>query len=468
MLRIVALIIFSCLVASCGKDTTVVNKKTQLSGEIINPAFDYFILTQKRGFRDTIFLDENNRFSHTFDTEHLGLINFVHNEQQLIHIEKGDSIEMSLDTNAFDESLKYTGKGAKKNTFLRDMHLFWENEVDIFDKNYQKEPKEFLHLLDSLQSAREKTLKQFIAENRVSQEFLEIAKVSASLDNYGRKEAYPLKHPVEDKLSFIESLPEGFYSFRESIDINNPNFFELYNYERYVDAFVDHQTFLRYGDKEVYNNGSYAHVYNKVNVIDKHILDTRLKDIMLHFTARIFLANSNDNKGARKLVTHLNHKVHHPKIKSAIERLHSTHKKMEAGKIISDVTLIEAYTNRKVMLKSLLQKPTVIYFWTDDNPIHIVATRRKITNLSAKFPEYDFIGININTESDMWRRQLEKYAIENTKQYRFENSVTGKIELLVQKLEKIIIVDKDGMILNAFSNLKRPDFEEELVSYIKP
>jgi len=201
MLRIVALIIFSCLVAICGKDTTVVNKKNQLSGEIINPAFDYFILTQKRGFRDTIFLDENNRFSHTFDTEHLGLINFVHNEQQLIHIEKGDSIEMSLDTNAFDESLKYTGKGV---------------------------------------------------------------------------------------------------------------------------------------------------------------------------------------------------------------------------------------------------------------------------NLSAKFPEYDFIGININTESDMWRRQLEKYAIENTKQYRFENSVTGKIELLVQKLEKIIIVDKDGMILNAFSNLKRPNFEEELVSYLKP
>lgn len=466
MQRIFLLTLISSFLIGCDQDS-VSNAETHLSGEIINPVWDYVTLSQNGQTVDTIYLDERNRFSYTFKTDaSLGLFNFRHRERQLLHLEKGDSLLLRVNTIEFDESLSFSGKGAERSNFLVEMYLDWERENEGFTKNYQKQPAEFQLLLDSLQNVRNRTLTQFFTKYDVSPAFQEIATAAVRLDNYQRKESYPFSHYGRDKLGFIKDLPEGFYSFRESIDLNNTKVSELYAYQRYLNALIDHQTFLTYGDKEPYNTLSVTHNYNEIKVIDKHITNTTIKDNQLLRTARIFLANSNDKKGVEEIFTLVHENISNPRFKQSAEYLFADHKKMEAGNKIPDLLLIQPSPERKVTLSSRLNKPTVIYFWSYNNQMHMENSHKKVAEYSSKYPEFSFLGININEDNELWQRHLKKHPFASANEYRFDNARDGRRQLLINQLSKTIVVDKNGTIVNSHSNLHRATFENELLAYL--
>ena len=466
MHRIFVLTLISSLLIGCDH-YSLSNAETHLSGEIINPILDYAILTQNGQTVDTIYLDGRNRFSYTFKTnDSLGLFNFRHGERQLVHLEKGDSLLLRVNTIEFDESMIFSGKGAERSNFLLEMYLDWERENEGFTENYQKQPAEFQSLLDSLQNVRNRTLTQFLTKYDISPAFQEIATAAVRLDNYQRKESYPFSHFGKDKLEFIKNLPEGFYSFRESIDLNNTMLSDLFAYERYINAFIDHETFLLYGDKKPYNTLSFIHNYNEIKVIDKHITNTRIKDSKLLRTARIFLANSNDKNGVEKVYALIHENISNPIFKKSAERFYADHNKMEAGNKIPDLLLIEPYPERKVTLSSRLTKPTVIYFWSYNNQMHMENSHKKAAEYSTKYPEFNFMGININEDGELWKRHLNKHPFPSTNEYRFNNPRDGRRQLLIDQLGKTFLVDKNGTIINSHSNLHRATFENELLAYL--
>lgn len=465
MQRILLYTLVSSLLLGCNKGKNDSNTTT-LGGKIINPTLDYVVLAQEGHPVDTIYLDAEDRFSHTFTTEKLGLFNLVHNERQLVYVEKGDQILVRVNTVEFDESLSFSGKGGERSNFLADMFLLWEKENEGFTQHYQKKPGEFVRFLDSLQEIRNAKLAQFLANNEVSDRFKEIATAAVHLDNYQRKESYPFSHYVRDKYQFIEELPEDFYSFRESIDLNNHNLFDLYAYQRYLNAFIDNQAFLAYGDKEAYNTVSYSHNFNEVEVIKKHITNKKLKDDKLFRTARIFLANSNDKDGVDQLFSHLHANISNPRFKKRVEQLYADHKKMEAGNKIPDLMLIQPNPERKVTLSSRLTKPTVIYFWSYNNQMHMENSHKKVAEYTKKYPDFNFLGINLDQDSKLWQRHLDKHRFYTINEYRFDKPRESRRKLVINDLSKTIVVDKNGIILNSHSNLHRATFENELLAYL--
>jgi len=465
MQRIFLLTLISSILIGCDQDS-VSNSHTYLGGEIINPVWDYVILSQNGNAIDTIYLDERNRFSYTFKTDTLGLFNFTHRERQLVHLEKGDSILLRVNTIEFDESLSFSGEGAERSNFLAEMYLDWEKENEGFTKNYQKQPAEFQLLLDSLQNVRNRRLTNFFTKYDVSLSFQEIATAAVRLDNYQRKESYPFSHYGKNKLEFINKLPDEFYSFRESIDLNNTNLSDLYSYQRYINAFIDNQAFMSYGDNAPYNTMSFTHNYNEVKVIDKHITNDVLKDNRLLRTARIFLANSNDEEGVEEIFMLIHKSITNPRFKQRAERFYADHKKMEAGNRIPDLLLIQPSPERKVTLSSRLNKPTVIYFWSYNNQMHMENSHKKVKEYAAKYPEFSFLGININEDSELWQRHLKKHPFPSPNEYRFDNARDGRRQLVINELSKTIVVDKNGIILNSHSNLHRATFETELLTYL--
>lgn len=465
MLRIFLLTLFSSILIGCNQDAGSPTE-TYLGGEIINPVNDYLVLTQKGRTIDTIYLDKNNRFSYTFKTDTLGLFNFRHRERQLLHLELGDSVLLRVNTIEFDESLSFSGKGSERSNFLAEMYLQWEKENEGFTKNYQKKPTAFQRLLDSLQNIRNRHLTRFLTKYEVSQEFQEIANAATHLDNYQRKESYPFSHYGKDKLAFIKKLPEGFYSFRESINLNNSNLSDLYAYERYLNAFIDNQAFMNYGADQSYNTVSYAHNYNEIKVIDKYINNEQIKDNKLFRTGRIFLANSNDKSGVEQIFLSLHQNISNTDIQDNLEQLYTDYKKMEAGNRIPDLLLVEPAPERKVTLTSRLNGPTVIYFWSYNNQMHMENSHKKVTQLSARYPELNFIGINLNQESKMWQRHLDKHPHNANNEYRFDNPREARRKLAINDLSKTIVVDKNGVILDSHTNLHRATFENELLAYL--
>lgn len=100
-----------------------------IGGEIINPNNNYITLFINENQRDTIYLDENNRFLHQIENLETGIYKFTHGgEYQTVLIEPKDSIMFRLNTNDFDESLVYTGIGAKKNNYI--IKAFLNDEIE--------------------------------------------------------------------------------------------------------------------------------------------------------------------------------------------------------------------------------------------------------------------------------------------------------------------------------------------------
>ena len=183
-----------------------------IGGEIINPNDDYLVLYDNLAPIDTLYLDENNRFSRTIENLNSGLHSFIHGgEYQVLILEPNDSIMLRLNTLDFDESLVFTGKGAKKNNYL--INLFVAIEADdkaMYDLS-KLEPEEFQIKLDSLRTDKHNELNIFIEKHPNSELFNKISKASIDFSYYSHKELYPFRHYGNYNLIDYKSLPEDFF-----------------------------------------------------------------------------------------------------------------------------------------------------------------------------------------------------------------------------------------------------------------
>ncbi len=157
---IIPILISLFVLSACDSSKKDKSDGTYLGGEIINPKWSYILLQKNDKIVDTIPLDAHNRFFYEFTDFDPGLYWFWHRENQLIHIEPGDSIMLRVNTLEFDESLSFSGKGSERSGFLIDLFLQWEEENEGFIHHYQKEPKDFQTLLDSIHQIRIQKLRK--------------------------------------------------------------------------------------------------------------------------------------------------------------------------------------------------------------------------------------------------------------------------------------------------------------------
>ncbi len=450
---------------SCTSNDAKKTDATYLGGEIINPVQSYVLIKNNLVTVDSIPLDRRNRFLHKLENIEDGLYTVHHGESQIIYIEEGDSIMMRVNTKEFDESLIYSGYGADKSNYLIDLFLHWEEENKTFTENYQKNPENFQKLIDSMTIEHQEKLEKFLLDKDYTDDYIEVATAASQYDNYQRKEWYPFGRYGKDKFEFIKELPEGFYDFRNKININDPKITQLYAVQRYIDSYLDHQAFLTYGDNQNYDRLSYIHNLEKVGIIDSLVTNNELRERLLNRMARLFIANSNNDEEVKKLYAQIKEYSKSEETLRLVDELYTNNKAMQAGNTIPDMMLVDQ-NSAMVTLSSRITKPTVLYFWSYNSKSRMDNTHRKVTNLKDKYPEFNFIGINMNTEQDKWLQHLAKNNYKGFNEYRFENANEDRKKLVINDLSKTIVLDKNGRILNSHANLHNSRFENDLLAYL--
>lgn len=459
------LLVIITLLHSCVQEEKNKASGTYIGGQIINPLQGYILLRKGDIVTDSIPLDRRNRFFYELTDFEEGLYRIEHGEHQLIHIEEGDSILLRVNTTDFDESLSFSGFGAAKSAFLTKMYLHWEKENISIKRDYQKNPKNFEKMLDSMAIVHMEDLEAFLKTGTYSPAFIEIAQAITTLDNYQRKEWYPFPHNVKDKLTFIKELPSDFYSFRESVPINNENLTELYSFRRYLNSYIDHLSFLKYGSAYEFDRTSYIHNHYKVKVIDSLITNNALKDRLLLRESRLFIANSNNADHVQKLFGEIKKVAASTQTRESIDTLFENNKNMQAGYKIPEVVVLDTLGQKRT-LAAIVTKPTVFYFWTYNRKGQMEASHAKVRDLERKYPEFNFIGINTNNENDKWLRYLKKNKFDINKEHRLVQRERALRQLVLNDINKTIVVDKNGMILNSHANLQNANFENELLAYL--
>lgn len=100
-----------------------------LSGKIVNKNSDS-ILIRTRDYSKTIDVNSDGTFRDTLKVEP-GVYNlFDGKESTYLFLKNGYDIDLTLDTEAFDESIKYTGIGAENSNFLAKKSLMEEQLLD--------------------------------------------------------------------------------------------------------------------------------------------------------------------------------------------------------------------------------------------------------------------------------------------------------------------------------------------------
>jgi hypothetical protein len=195
MKRLILILLTITSLVSCDSKTDSSCSQAFIGGEIINPINDYLILYDDTSPIDTLYLDNNNRFSYQIGSVSSGLHSFIHGgEYQVIILEPNDSIMLRLNTLDFDKSLVFTGRGSKKNNYLINLYNALDDEDQIIYEASKSEPEQFLSIVDSLKANKISKLNTFTTKYESSELFKKVALANINYGYATHKELYPFRY----------------------------------------------------------------------------------------------------------------------------------------------------------------------------------------------------------------------------------------------------------------------------------
>lgn len=126
-LLLLALFLIGCL------NTSKTNlKEINISGQIINPILDN-IKFESTDSTFTVELTKDGNFTFSFTADSSLYLSLSHGEYTSMFVKPGDNIELSLNTDEFDESVNY--KGSEASNFLAKKYLINE-QFNFYSKDF--------------------------------------------------------------------------------------------------------------------------------------------------------------------------------------------------------------------------------------------------------------------------------------------------------------------------------------------
>lgn len=458
----IALSLISCGTDSCSYAT--------IGGEIINKNTDYVVLFNSKEVLDTVKLDGNNRFSYKIENLTPGFYTFRHGaEIQMVLLEPGDSLMFRLNTLDFDESLVYTGKGAKKNNYLINDFIQGEQEEKQVFKLSQLNPNTFEKKIDSIRTRKNKQLKEFQDKHETSELFNKIAQANIDYAYYTSKEVYPFVHYGRKKKKIVEAIPENFYKYRKNINYNDDFFKDYFNYTTFLkrsfnnialDKHLEHSK----RDKHFWTDCCYN--LDVMAAIDSLVHHEDIKNGLLYHYGMTFLSKNKKAEENEKVIKYVLSKSTSKKNNDLIVAFNESVKNLKPGKSFPDVH-VRNIKNNVVNINTVINKPTVVYFWSHLYKDYFETSHKRVNELTAKYPEVEFISINIDDYSkERWFTTLKNKKHTLHHEYIFESPEESIQKLAVYPLNKAILVDKESKIVNGHANMYSNSFEEELLGLL--
>ena len=401
-----------------------------IGGEIVNPKNKNVILYNSKGkVADTFELDANDRFLHKITNLQPGLYSIRHGgEYQMVLLEPNDSIMFRLNTYDFDESLVFTGKGAKKNNYLIKTYIANEKEAKKLSRYAQKEPEAFNKFIETRRVNRLNEFYAFLEhnENVKTPFFKSVIEANINYNAYADKEIYPFAYFGNNKLTHIKDLPEDFYAYRTTIDYNANYLSNFFSYNRFLSAHFDNLALKTYYEKNPYHSTFDRHSteYNKskLYLIDSLITDETIKNYLLKSKARDFISHNHSEAEAQEILDYYSEKSTNDDDKAYMKDLVNSLVQLRYGNPLPNLTVI-SFDNTEHSLPSIITKPTIIYFWTSNRKAQYRNSHYKVKDLKTKFPEMDFISVNINDNDDeFWKNIIKQYPFPTSSEYKFKDS----------------------------------------------
>ncbi|MGA8854871.1 MAG: hypothetical protein WB492_11905 [Christiangramia sp.] len=439
-----------------------------IGGQINNPETDYVVISKENEIIDTLYLNEKNQFGQDFPALESGIYTFRHPpESQIMYMEPGDSIVIWLNTMSFDESLNFSGEGSAKSNFLLDMYLKNRTNNDLILTYYKIRPTEFAKITDSIKGARLQHLKTLEEKHEFSDEFLKIARASIDYEYYDLRERYTFLIRKYYN-NFAKEIPEDFNDYRHEIDFNNEELQDYYVYTNLIDDYLRSKSIegcgTEYKDhKKCFNINSFRNIKRRVLLIDSLSNIKPLKNEFLDRMAAQAITMA-ENEARLDSVLDLFKQIDYSHINMA-EDLAEIQKTYFVGKSLNSLKA-ENTDGEIISYGEIIKQPTITYAWSLYAPAHHRWQHSIISYLKKKYPEIEFMGVNIDlNDREEWLRTLETFGYDKENEFQITKRAPTK-ETYKKYLNKVFFVDADGTIVRGDVQLGSPDFEDDILQFL--
>ncbi|MEL6631138.1 MAG: TlpA disulfide reductase family protein [Bacteroidota bacterium] len=423
-----------------------------IKGKIDNPAgkkvavrYDPIVL---RGASVSTTADVNDKgeFSLKIETDKARFATFSHGrERSDIYLIPGDVLKITLDTEAFDETLAFKGKGESVaiNNYMQ-MH-FLKFEDDAYFEEYKKMTANEIPITDTrdwyLEQMGEQLslLKQFSDSVALNQDFL--TKMNGRIHyqsmtqmlNIVSYKAYRLKVDMNE----IE-VPDNFYKFLAKVEVNNPAMVGDPIYNRFLMSYSYHKS------------GASPSVEGMADILQ---LGRELYkgDVLTMFQASMIHDMLRYGDFFKAEEAYHNFKGANPE-SEYVATLTDAYDKVAVlapGKEAPGFTLVDE-EGEEVSLSDYKGKVVYLDFWASwCGPCRGEMPYSK--KLKAKFEGKDvvFLYVSIDNTKDAWLKGIEDMQIEGEHAFApgFQHEVPKSYG--VEGIPAYFLINKDGTIANS-------------------
>ncbi|WP_197051690.1 hypothetical protein [Salegentibacter sp. Hel_I_6] len=436
----------------------------------MNPYNPYFILSKDNKTIDTLFLDQNNQFGKKFKNLEPGIYSFKHPpENQIMYLEPGDSILVWLNTMQFDESLNFSGSGDAKSTFLLDMFLNNESNNNLMLSYYKINPVEFAGITDSIKNTRKNKLEALNEKKNFSESFLELANNSIDYDYYHLRERYTfLVKKYYNELA--QQIPDDFHAYRNKLNFNDTRLKEYYGYLNFIEDHLRTRSIERCLEKfdtnsDCFELHSVDNISYRINLADSLINKEEIKNIFINRLAIQGMVFSNNTEKIDSILSILEKVKYNGENLPDLKQMAEIQKSLLPGNDIGNLPLV-TLQDKVVRLKDISDKPIITYHWSMEAPEHFKWQHNIIFNLRQKYPELEFVGINIDKNSNQsWKNTVQAFNMDEKSEFKL-SSTSINMNLLKNYLNKLIFLDTNGNIVNGEAQLNTPNFERQILEFL--
>ena len=432
-----------------------------IGGEIVNPSSSSVNIYRNNIKIDSIELDTDNKFFKQINNVDSGIYRIEHlPEYQNILVDKGDSIWIRVNGEDFNESLSFSGIGSSKNNFLIDISNSLNYEDEYLSDMYSQNSIRFRELIDSLSQEKVNMWIDFINSREQSKLSEKVTKSSILYSYANRLERYALLRGS----NWNSSDSKEYFNYRDELNLNDS---DLVLFEPYITYLMNYFNKSVLDSSQVYfyqkNNTDFN--IKKLVLIDTEIKDDNLKNILSRATAIEELLNFKNHNFHERFIGYYSYINSSQIYYDEILRLHNDINKMQTGNKLPEINLININQNIISSDDALINKKTLIYFWSQTQMNHYRRTIRRVNELEKKFPQYRYVGICIQPYNDLVSQAQTILNVTMNNQFSFTNFESSSKDWVLTYLNKAIIIDRKSKIIDGFGNLFSNSIEQSLSRY---
>lgn len=439
-------IFFIAIIAFAGCNKSNETPYTILKGEIENPQ-EKILTVKGSDFEVEIPVNDDGTFEDTLDVKE-GYYNIGHNrEYTTAYLKPGFDLKLTLNTIEFDESVAYSGVGAKENNFIARKFLLIERELPSTPELYALNSKDFLDKISKIKS----TLEKSISGLEIDGKFMLNELKSIDFDYISSIQKYPSYHAhyAKDDTMAIDS---SMLNYVQTVNFDNSEDFDMF--QNYRDIVV--REFM----EGLSDEPNAAEIVGRFNKYESENIKNGIAKKLIYYLSPTepdmeelyqgLLAVSTDEEFTTKLTEKYN------KLKDLV-----------AGKPSPKFAFADT-NGETVALSDLKGKLVYVDVWaTWCGPC-----KREIPHLKALESEYrgkaiEFVSISVDKAKDH-QTWLDMVADKELKGIQLFADKDWKSDFVkgyaIDGIPRFILIDKNGNIISA--DAPRPSSDEEIKSLI--